>query len=263
MRRVLLAAVLTTVLSLVLASGAAAAELSEFCFVEAQSFAAGDEPIDFMAAPGAGGTLADPFDVELAGGVEWIAASQGPITNHNWRVHVYGVPIMFGGDENEEEDTEADGAVGVGEALAGIPITGLFQVSGSIEGEGGSCSGSAWIRLLGNPVFSVLSIVGYILTLLGLLTLFFSLPSWRLAPATSYAPGGPAATAAVRRDRHPLRALLAGLLLGLGVSLILISYGAAPLAEWTPLTILLLFIVLAQAVAWLGPTRGREPVAPM
>ena len=261
MRRFLLAGSLGIALVLSAAGTVHAAELSEFCVVEAESFAGDDESIDAMSAPGEGGTLADPFDVDLDGGVEWFAASQGPITNHSWRVHVYNVPIMFGGDENEGEDTEADGSVGVGDALGGLPVTGLIHVSGSIEGEGGSCSGSAWIRLLGDPYFSILSVVGYVLTLLGLLTLFFALPSWHVATARSYGPEGPtAATTAASRHRHPLRGLGAGLLLGLGVSLILISYGVAPLGEWTPLVMLLLFILLGQAVAWLGPSRGRRPV---
>lgn len=64
--------------------------------------------------------------------------------------------------------------------------------------------------------------------------------------------------------RHPLRGLLAGLLIGLGVAILLVIYGAAPLGPATVVIVLVVFMLLGVASAWVLPARRvavpAEPV---
>jgi hypothetical protein len=60
--------------------------------------------------------------------------------------------------------------------------------------------------------------------------------------------------------RHPIRGLIGGLLIGLGLSILLVIYGAAPLGSWTVIVIVLLFAVIGTAAAWLLPARSRPAV---
>lgn len=68
--------------------------------------------------------------------------------------------------------------------------------------------------------------------------------------------------------RHPIRGFFGGLLIGLGVSILLVIYGLAPLGQATVLVVLLLFAALGAAVAWFLPPRRvvvavkEEPPAP-
>ncbi len=55
--------------------------------------------------------------------------------------------------------------------------------------------------------------------------------------------------------RHPIRGFFAGLLIGLGISILLVIYGLAPLGQATVLVVLLLCAVLGVAVAWFLPPR--------
>ena len=70
-----------------------------------------------------------------------------------WQTYVFLVPTpVRGGDPNDDDDTTGDGTVGVGEN-APFRITGLYYVSGTIDGEGGThCDGSGWFQLTGSPV---------------------------------------------------------------------------------------------------------------
>ena len=60
--------------------------------------------------------------------------------------------------------------------------------------------------------------------------------------------------------RHPIRGLIGGLLIGLGLSILLVIYGAAPLGSWTVIVLILLFAVIGTAAAWLLPARSRPAV---
>lgn len=134
-------------------------------------------------------TQSDPFDIDPEGSVSWDAKSPGPITNHQWsiavRLGLLPVTVASGGDPNGDEKTESSGSrsiPGIIEELKarGTPganllegISGKFLVSGEISGDGGACSGSAYVRILGDPLSSpigqgaaALTGVGALLTLI-------------------------------------------------------------------------------------------------
>lgn len=60
--------------------------------------------------------------------------------------------------------------------------------------------------------------------------------------------------------RHPIRGLLGGLLVGLGLSILLVIYGTAPMGPATVLVVVLLFAAIGAAAAWFLPVRSRPVV---
>jgi len=148
-----------TILILALAHPVAAFELNGGCTLEIASTDATGAPLDLASGPGAGGggTQSDPFLVDWDGGVSWVGSSGEQVfNNHGWQTFVFLVPTpVRGGDPNEDDETVGTGTVGVGEN-APFRITGLYYVSGTIDGEGGThCDGSGWLQLTGNTVTTI------------------------------------------------------------------------------------------------------------
>lgn len=77
---------------------------------------------------------------------------------------------------------------------------------------------------------------------------------------TTVTTGPLAAQGVVRRRSHPFIGLIGGLLLGLGVALLLISYSLAPLGVATPWVTIAVFVILGLLWGLFGPTRGRGRV---
>lgn len=59
--------------------------------------------------------------------------------------------------------------------------------------------------------------------------------------------------------RHPIRGALWGLLGGIGASFVLISRAVIALGTLTPLVVILVFIVLGVAWAYLAPPKAAKP----
>lgn len=175
-------------------------------------------------------TMADPFEVDWDGTVEWTGTTGSQvIKDSKWSVSIFNIPTPLSGTEaNEEGTNDGDGTVDVGPNLP-LRMTGLFFVSGSMTGDGGSCSGSGWMRLVGDPLGSILFWIGLVLIVLGLLAL------WR-----GYL-------------RSSIVAAFGGLLLGLGAAAMLVTYAAMPAGEWTPLAAFAGGLVIGTVVAVMRP----------
>lgn len=190
--------------------------------------------IDTATSGGADSTQTDPFIVDWDGTVDWNGTMGSlVIMNHNWNVDVFGIPTpLRGGDPNTAGNTTGSDTAGVS-ANAPFRFTGLFYVSGQISGDGGSCSGSGWLRLRGDPVGTVPFFVGLALVLLG------------------------AALLAVGARGRWLAAVFGGLLLGLGAAVLLVIFALLPLAAPTPLVVLAAGLLIGILLGWFG--RGRTP----
>jgi hypothetical protein len=195
------------------------------CTLDLTSLDANGVALDTATAGGEDATLAAPFLVDWDGTVAWVGTmGTQVITDHHWGVSVFLIPTpLSGGDPNEGGDTTGDGTVDVGINLP-FRVTGLFHVSGSIAGTGGSCAGSGWMRLVGDPFGTVGFWLGLLLILLGLLGL------WRGYRGSA------------------VLAIIGGVLLGLGAADMLIIYALMPLAEWTPWAALLGGLVIGVVV---------------
>jgi hypothetical protein len=182
MVRVLAAVAMAIAATATLASSVAGFELTD-CRLIVQSFDADGEPLDAAVGDtdgGEGGTRADPFRVDYDGTVLYEGdTGEQVITDQAWSVDVFLIPTpLRGGGPNEEEQTSAEGEIDVSGSLP-IRVDGLFFVSGQVAGEGGTCRGSAWVRMIGDPPSTVTTIPFWI-ALLVIATGLFVL--WQARP---------------------------------------------------------------------------------
>ena len=245
------------VLSAVVAAPVSANSLTPPCAFHATSLDANGNQLDDVVGnePGTGGTETDPFKVDLKGSISYDGTTGNVIKDYTYQVVVFGAPVVFGTEDNAGGDLDGEGTVSVA-SLVTVPVTGTIFVSGGMKGEGGECQGSGWIRIVGDSTTSIPSILGYILFLLGLVMLYFSLPT--LKPVATAVTSGGAASAVWEKDRHPFRGLFAGLLMGLGAALLSISFGLILAGALTPVVMIVAFLVIGLLVALFGPSRRRS-----
>ena len=224
-----LAVIALPVLILLVPSGAGAFPLTN-CTLELTSVDGAGLPLDTAIAGAADSTQADPFQVDWEGTVEWAGTTGSQvIKDSNWGVSVFGIPTPLSGSEaNEDGTVDGDGTVDVGVNLP-LRMTGLFFVSGSTSGSGGSCAGSGWMRLIGDPFGSTLFWLGIVLIVLGILAL------WRGYLHSS------------------ILAAFGGLLLGLGAAATLITYASMFAGQWTPLAAFAAGLFIGIVVAVMRP----------
>ncbi len=83
------------------------------------------------------------------------------IKNHHGSiaVDVGPIPITVAdwSGENADEKVEKTGTYALDDALAKLPIdiVGIFRVSGTHEGRGGTCEGFAYVKIEGNPLGTI------------------------------------------------------------------------------------------------------------
>ena len=190
----------------------AGAAITGPCTLTAVSTGKSGDELDTLTGP-ATSDPNNPFDVDPKGSVAW--AGTGPaITSGTYQLTIYGLPIWSGDVNNTEGKTSADGVLDLGDVLP-IDVAGVVEVGGSISGTGGSCSGSAWIRLAGDPLTSIPGMVGIGVGILGLVGVLSAIPG-----------------------RHPFRGLLFGLVLGLGGGILAVVFGVVPVGALSPLVAL-------------------------
>jgi hypothetical protein len=231
-RRLVLLVVLA--MGLMLPGSAAAFPLTN-CTLELTSLDADGNALDAAVAGGADSTQENPFLVDWDGRVVWNGTMGSQvIKDHSWNVDVFHFPTpLRGGDPNEGGDTDGDGTVDVGSS-APFNLVGLFFVSGQISGEGGSCVGSGWFKIAGDPVGTVPFFLGLLLLILGAILIAFggARGSWGLA-------------------------LPGGFLFGLGLAGLLIMFSTLPLGSLTVAATVVLGLLIGTLAAWTGRSRLR------
>ncbi len=177
--RVSRAVAVAGLITLALATPAAAFELNGGCTLEIASTDASGAQLDTaIGGPdgGEGGSQDDPFLIDWEGEVFWSGSSGEQVfMNHSWGVSVFNVPTpLMGGDPNEGGVTTATGSTGVSQN-APFEFTGLYFVSGQINGDGGThCDGSGWFKLNGNPLATIPFWIAFAIALVGLLLIWSS-----------------------------------------------------------------------------------------
>ncbi|MFP5332930.1 MAG: hypothetical protein ACLGHX_11305 [Acidimicrobiia bacterium] len=90
---------------------------------------------------------------------DWEGTTGVPITDHSGAVGIVVGPVTVEiadwSGENADQETRASGMYDLG-SLPGFVsnLTGLYEVSGTHSGTGGSCAGSVMVLLEGNPLSS-------------------------------------------------------------------------------------------------------------
>lgn len=177
--------------------------------------------IDSAIGPGTA-TQSNPLDVTFSGEVAWEGTAP-LIASGAYEVKLNEVPIPGFGDSfvNKDGVTSASGTADVGSILGVVSflekfVTIVWNVSGSVAGAGGACSGEVWVRTgSAEPLFSGGAIGGLALGALGAVGLLKSL-----------------------KGRHALKGLAAGLILGIALALLVLTFGvylAGPLTPWAVL----------------------------
>lgn len=228
MRHSMVGAVVLVALGMLLLAAPVAAFPLTNCVLQASSIRADGSQIDSIASGAADATQDDPFIVDWDGTVSYSGSSQIEMKANTWAVAVFGIPTpLRGGDDNPDDDRDGSGTVGVS-ANAPFRFTGLYYVSGAITGTGGTCSGSGWFKLAGDPVGTIPFFVALLVTLLGV------------------------GSMAVGSRGHTVTAIFGGLLAGLGLATLLVLFSALPLGSPTPIVVLLLGLIAGVIVALIG-----------
>ncbi len=190
MRRLLCLIALVTVCVVLSPGRAGAVNLTGGCEGQGTSFDADHNQIMAATAPSAEpGTSGNPFLVDYDGTVEY--AGTGPLmVNHHWEVKVFGITVKSGGSPNGSRQTSTIGVADVSDYLP-FKMTGVYYVSGDISGEGGACSGDAFVKLVGSPVGTIPWIVAIGLIVVGVALGYASLPRARPAALGAIEAGGP------------------------------------------------------------------------
>lgn len=232
MRRVqLVSAGLAAVSLLVWAAPAAAFPLTD-CSLAATSAAADGSDLGSMTGGANDATQDDPFVVDWDGTISYEGSSDVEMKDNSWSVSVFNVPTpLSGGDDNSDDSRTGSGTVQVGEN-APFRFTGLYFVSGALTGSGGTCSGSGWFKLAGDPVGTIPFWIGLGTLLLG------------------------AAGLARGSKGHSLTSVGGGLLAGFGLATLLVIYSTLPLGAPTPIIAFLVGIAAGIVIATLA-RRGR------
>jgi hypothetical protein len=189
MRRIVVMGALVLTSIGVLAGSAAAAPLDGGCSGTARSLAGGGAQVDTLTGPDAAtGTKDNPFEVDYDGTVAY--QGTGPvITDHKWKVGVFGVPVKTGGDDNEGKKNTTNGTETVKDYLP-FRVAGLFYVSGDITGTGGGCAGSGWVKLEGNPTGTIPWLVGIVALAGGAVLLVLATPTGPMVTPVGPVGGG-------------------------------------------------------------------------
>jgi hypothetical protein len=230
MLRIVLAAALLAALLLPIFATPVAAFPLQNCSLDVTSMDANGQVIDEAHSGAADATLVDPLKVDWGGTVSYESPSGTVITDAAYQLNVFNIPTPVGGTNANNGGDDSQGSLAVG-ASAPFQVAGLYYVSGSYAGEGGTCTGSGWIQLLGNPIGTAPWLTGAGMAVVGILGLVAGLRG------------------------HRITSVLGGLLLGIGSALLLISHSLLPLAEFTPLIAALIGVAIGFAAAQAG--RGR------
>jgi hypothetical protein len=222
---------------LLLPTAAQAFPLSN-CTLSATSLDASGKPIATMSGGADDATQTNPFLVDYAGTIAYQGTTfPATIQNHRWHVDVFGLPTpLQGSDPNAKSDTTAQGTVNVA-GNAPFRFTGLYYVSGAIAGAGGSCEGSGWFKVIGDPVGTLpffFAVGGGVVAILLLLLVAF--------------------------DGALTAAIIGGLLGGVALATGLVIYSAMPVGVYTPIASFSLGLVVAVIAFILGQIRHRRRI---
>ncbi|NLT53515.1 MAG: hypothetical protein GXX79_02875 [Actinomycetales bacterium] len=198
-------------------------------------------------AAGVGASRSAPFLVDRSGTVNYRAGSPSAITDNTWSVKIAGITVDSGAAANATRRTSKEETVDLADYLP-VSLTGTVLVEASVTGQGGSCTGETWIKLTGNPFTSANGLGGTLLLVAGLAGAVPARP--RLVPAPAGSAGVP------RRRRRPFLGLVAGLLVGLGASLLLTSASIVPLGVLWVALVVVIGLLLGVTFGVLGPVKG-------
>jgi len=202
-------------------------------------------PLDKATVPGPNGTNASPFQLYWAGPVTWTGQTNQPMTSGTWRLVVQNPSWLFALGELATGHTH--GLSGTFDSSQGgtsftnsftpssvepLTLPGKYEIGFTVAGNGGAeCTGAISVRVMDSLGRNPLWWLALILLIAGLVMLYVCGISKLTRPVS------------VRR-RHVFANSLAGLFLGIGVSLMMTLYSVVSWSTVTPNLIVVLGVVL-------------------
>lgn len=277
MSRLLRAGCLATLLAVLAAPAAVqAAELTGGCTLAVRSYDTDGNLLDDATgsnqAPGGTlGTITNPFRVDWNGHVEFELGTGGAtFADPSWQFQLDNVPLpIHSGSNAAPLGGNVPGAAQIGTKLPEIArFAGLVYVTGSLIGDGGSsrCDGSAWVRVIGDPIGTMAFWVMIVLLLIGgiLLVVTPYTVSWEGAgygAMPRMAIYGWEEQSVKVIHRHWFRGIIGGLILGLGFALASILFATTLLGIWSSWLLVGLGLLIGILLVPLPSIRGgrRKP----
>jgi hypothetical protein len=183
-----------------------------------------------------------PLELASSDTITYNLVSNQPLSDPRWHAKVAGIPIGGGKASSVDGRAVLTGTVKT-QRFTFIRLTGRFFVSMTVTGRGGQCSGSVWLKFTGNPLATVPFWIVAALTAAGFVGLYWALPRARLHGA---------------KRRQVGEGAFAGLIIGIGGTLLLILLDAIAFLTWPPyLALVLLGPVFGVLVAAFGPAIGK------
>jgi hypothetical protein len=171
---------------------------AEGCSGTVESYGEDGGLLDQVAAPGAGGTPDDPFDIFSDSTVNYQGSTTQVIRNGSWSVDVGGalgvvtsiVEFVSGksplsGNIGGSGITSRQGTFLAKDYVAKLKLSGLHRVTVTLEGEGGTrCVATVWVRMHQSFFKSLLAVAGVAFLFLAVLLFWLGAPSWAVENLT-------------------------------------------------------------------------------
>jgi hypothetical protein len=154
------------------------------CSGKASSFDNKGRALDKVTAPGAGGTTSDPFHVDVNGTISWSGSTTQTLKHGHYSVTVAGFDVASGAMKNDDGKRTWTGQENVAKRLDAIPVLGwltkkldptaTLKVNYAVTGaSGGTCTGSAVLKIGDDPLFTPIWLLAVAMFLLAFWLLFW------------------------------------------------------------------------------------------
>lgn len=218
--------------------------------------------LDKVTVPGPTGTNSSPFLLYWGQPVDWTGQTDQAMTNGTWRLTVQNPSWLFALGELATGHTHGlSGTFDSGQggtsflnsftpsSVEPVTLPGRYVVTFAVIGQGGAeCAGTISVRVMDGPVHNPLWWLAFILIIAGLVMLFVLGISKLTRPVSA-------------RKRHLFANTLAGLSVGIGVSLMATLYGVVGWSTSGPDLIIVCGVVVGLCVGLLPVRAHREPIA--
>ena len=271
--RVLAVAATVTLLLVGPLASTAHAATSQGCTGSISSTGAEESTLDTITVPGPGGTNANPFHLYWAYPITWTARTFTQVSDGTWRLTVphaswlFALGELVSGHTHGLSGTFSSGQGGTSftntftpSAIEPVALPGKYEIGFTVTGSGAVvCAGTMSVRVMDPPGRNPMWWLAFLLIIAGLVMLFFfGVSKWTRPAIARTNERGERKNKA--RTRHVASNTIAGLFLGIGVSLMTTLYGAVGWNSVTPDVIIVVGVVLGLGVGLLPVRTVAQPV---
>lgn len=259
--RALALIVIVAVLQIGPSAASAGAATSQGC---AGSLSSEVPPADTVSVPGPGATNANPFRLYWGDPVNWTGQTYAPMSNGAWQLTVHNASWLFAlGELVTGHIHGLTGTFNIGQdgtsftnsftpsSIEPVTLPGTYEVDLTVVGNGGvKCAVTLSVRVMDPPGRNPFWWLALLLIIAGLVMLFaFGVSKWTRPVVVRTNDQGERIK--YTGERHVVADTLAGLLLGIGVSLMVGLYGVVGWSTAVPDLIIVCGVVFGLGIGLL------------